>query len=121
MNITPSLELCIQMKELGYKQKDSVFIYFRDADSPKYAEWDIALLKTTYVNVFEWVAAPTVGEMVEWLKVNSENAINKGVYCGFNIQRQQYYCSLLNMDTETVTSLSNAVAMAVIWVLEQKG
>jgi hypothetical protein len=127
MQIVPSLKLCTRLKELGYPQEDILYYwvenYYREVGLPKKSDWVLSYRGIVYKEMPK-VAAPTVEEMAEWLKVQKID----GEYFLTELYNRfmEWACSIrvwVNYDpmqTFHADTLSNAVAKACIWVLEQR-
>ena len=124
MQITPSLELCTRLKDLGYPQDGGSFYYLRGREEH--------LWKLRYKNEFYYqgflndykidniIAAPAVEEMVGRLREKGWNDIEFTI--GYDSAHEEYFfgydSSLLDENDEFfhANTLSNSVAKACIWV-----
>jgi hypothetical protein len=133
MQIVPSLELCQHLNEKGYPQGDCTFYWYRNIIDGKFSllHKDAFPYNTYYEAEYfikyssdVVIAAPTVEEMVEWLRGKVWVKIYADLLTQtITVENPNYKYSpsnnirnmLFNADT-----LSDTVAQACIWVLEQR-
>ena len=105
MTKTVDLERSKRLKELGWKQDNSEFYWYENE------VWGSSDLHHKYRiwNLRDHVSAPTAGEMIEWLLGH------------FFIHITDTHVEVADQRFSTKDGLCNALADAVIWVLERKG
>jgi hypothetical protein len=115
--LVSSLELCQQLKEAGYTQ-DSRFYWVKDPyyelGLPKKTDWVIYYSDTGNCIGLNAAAAPTVSEMVEWLRTDYNIIFN--IYTKDTHITLEWPYGIKSWDGDT---LANACAKSVLWVLKE--
>lgn len=109
---TADLERSKRLKELGWDQIDGDRFYSL-MDESEFDCADRAVLINDGVPVENFIVMPTAGEMIEWLL--GEGCIIDIVSDFITVRFKGQFLRLFSQD-----GLCNALADAVIWVLERK-
>lgn len=116
---TTDLERSKRLKELGWKQESEFYIgeHSGVCTAESYAEfqdWASSVGQPEGSSTERHYSAPTAGEMIEWLlgdKLNVDINFNRIDICEMNFCIESFSMK---------DGLCNALADAVIWVLERK-
>ena len=119
----PSLELCKQLKYLGFPQDGGGWYWYSDIEN---ATWRLVYEQEVFdydEDIKEYIKAPTVRELGEWLPVSIKDIHE--LYIEFDkvteedwIISYRYYCHNISLIVFKDITEANARAKMLIWLVE---